>query len=221
MTDSTDPLTKAQQRGDRWKYVAQEIEADRDRAGKARAQAERRAEIAETELRTLRSGIRALGGDPTQVQNLWAQLHMRNKQWVEAKREREQHADTIERVGAALDTAKARGATGMQYEAAVRAALGGDAAVVQPPQPDGPRCVCGDPIEPRDEVDPTSWIHSPGSDTPCLDARPAGPSVNGALRIVESWYEDVNDGHGLDAGDLIHQLEQASYPLPGSEGAQS
>ncbi|MBD9700687.1 hypothetical protein IHE56_00985 [Streptomyces sp. ID01-12c] len=36
-----------------------------------------------------------------------------------------------------------------------------------------PRCVCGDPIQLQDETDPTSWIHSPGSDTPCLNARPS------------------------------------------------
>jgi hypothetical protein len=47
----------------------------------------RRAEIAEAELRTLRAGIRALGGDPTTIQNLWAQLRLRNRQWAEAKRE--------------------------------------------------------------------------------------------------------------------------------------
>ncbi|MFI1562168.1 hypothetical protein ACH4ZX_03740 [Streptomyces sp. NPDC020490] len=35
---------------------------------------------------------------------------------------------------------------------------------------DGPRCVCGDPIE--QTGDPAYWIHSPGSDTPCLHARP-------------------------------------------------
>lgn len=35
------------------------------------------------------------------------------------------------------------------------------------------RCLCGDPIQLRDAVDPSSWIHSPGSDTPCFNARPA------------------------------------------------
>lgn len=37
---------------------------------------------------------------------------------------------------------------------------------------DGPRCVCGDPIQLMFEDDPASWIHRPGSDTRCLDARP-------------------------------------------------
>lgn len=46
-----------------------------------------RAEMAETELRTLRAGLRANGADPTQIQNLWAQISLRNRQWREAKRE--------------------------------------------------------------------------------------------------------------------------------------
>ena len=44
-----------------------------------------RAEIAETELATLRGGIRELGGDPTQVQNLYAQLRVRTGQWKAAR----------------------------------------------------------------------------------------------------------------------------------------
>ncbi|MFI2033701.1 hypothetical protein ACH470_03215 [Streptomyces bottropensis] len=39
-------------------------------------------------------------------------------------------------------------------------------------------------------------------------------SLAGALRIVESWFVDVNDGHGFDASDLVHQLEEAGYRLP-------
>jgi hypothetical protein len=37
------------------------------------------------------------------------------------------------------------------------------------------RCVCGDPVQLMDDNDPASWIHSPGSDTRCLDARPRCP----------------------------------------------
>jgi hypothetical protein len=36
------------------------------------------------------------------------------------------------------------------------------------------RCVCGDPIE---RWTGPGWIHTPGSDTPCLDARPAADDV--------------------------------------------
>lgn len=44
-------------------------------------------------------------------------------------------------------------------------------AVKVAPAPDVPHCVCGNPIE--QAGDPADWIHSPGSDTPCTDARPA------------------------------------------------
>ncbi|MEV8048401.1 hypothetical protein AB0P02_31825 [Streptomyces griseoluteus] len=63
-----------------------------------------------------------------------------------------------------------------QAAAAKRAVVGAatadqtDFALAPPPDADGPRCVCGDPIELTG--DPAGWIHSPGSDTPCLDARP-------------------------------------------------
>lgn len=37
---------------------------------------------------------------------------------------------------------------------------------------DDRRCACGDPIVWMDHPDDPGWIHAPGSDTPCLDARP-------------------------------------------------
>ncbi|WP_326730257.1 hypothetical protein [Streptomyces phaeochromogenes] len=91
-----------------WKAKAEEIEQDRDRlktileyehkrandaidreetAEQAAEEQRRRADIFETELRTLRAGLRANGADPTQIQNLWAQIRLRNRQWAEAKRE--------------------------------------------------------------------------------------------------------------------------------------
>jgi hypothetical protein len=57
--------------------------------------AKRQAEIAEAELAALRGGIRELDGDPTQVQNLYAQLSLRNNQWRQAKAERDRHAELI------------------------------------------------------------------------------------------------------------------------------
>jgi hypothetical protein len=73
----------------------------RERAERAEAAAEeqrRRADLAETELRTLRAGLRANGADPTQIQNLWAQIRLRNRQWRDAKRERDEAEAAIERV---------------------------------------------------------------------------------------------------------------------------
>ncbi|MFM9675802.1 hypothetical protein [Streptomyces brasiliscabiei] len=43
---------------------------------------------------------------------------------------------------------------------------------------------------------------------------PDQPTLDGAMRIVESWFVDVNDGHGFDASDLVHQLHEAGYRLP-------
>ena len=98
-----------------WKAKAEEIERDRDQhaaeleelravlkyehkrandaidreetAEQAAEEQRRRADIFETELRVLRAGLRANGADPTQIQNLWAQIRLRNRQWAEAKRE--------------------------------------------------------------------------------------------------------------------------------------
>lgn len=56
-----------------------------------------RADLAEIELRTLRTGLRAIGADPTQIQNLWAQIHLRNRQWREEKQRAERAEATIER----------------------------------------------------------------------------------------------------------------------------
>lgn len=46
-------------------------------------------------------------------------------------------------------------------------------------QASAPCCVCGDPIQWMDHPDDPGWIHSPGSDTTCLNARPAvaGPAT--------------------------------------------
>ncbi|MEX3206044.1 hypothetical protein [Streptomyces acidiscabies] len=63
-------------------YIGREVLPPPDEETKA---LRLRAEIAEAELATLRGGIRECGGNPTQVQNLYAQLNLRNRQWVETK----------------------------------------------------------------------------------------------------------------------------------------
>ncbi|MCJ0875657.1 hypothetical protein [Streptomyces sp. AP-93] len=67
-----------------------------EKAERSAKKQRRRAKIAETELHVLRSGLRASGADPTQIQNLWAQIRLRNRQW----REEKQRAD---QAGAALN----------------------------------------------------------------------------------------------------------------------
>lgn len=52
---------------------------------------------------------------------------------------------------------------------------------------------------------------------PQFTERQEGPTLDGAMRIVESWFVDVNDGHGLDASDLVHQLQKAGYKLPSDQ----
>jgi chromosome segregation ATPase len=109
-----------------WKGKAEEIERDRDRiatqleklravleyehkrandaidreesAEQAAEEQRRRADIAETELRVLRAGLRANGADPTQIQNLWAQIRLRNRQWRDTKRDLADAQAVIERV---------------------------------------------------------------------------------------------------------------------------
>ncbi|MER6778480.1 MULTISPECIES: hypothetical protein [unclassified Streptomyces] len=74
-----------------------------ERAEKA-AKAERgRADIAQIELRTLRAGLRANGADPTQLQNLWAQISLRNRQWRAEKQRVKQAEAAIARARAELD----------------------------------------------------------------------------------------------------------------------
>jgi hypothetical protein len=60
--------------------------------------AEQAVEAAERDLRTLRAGLRANGADPTQLQNLWAQISLRNRQWRDTKRELAEAQAAIERV---------------------------------------------------------------------------------------------------------------------------
>ncbi|WP_405960782.1 hypothetical protein OG235_27855 [Streptomyces sp. NBC_00024] len=76
-----------------------------EKAEKAAKNQRRRADIAETELRVLRAGLRANGADPTQIQNLWAQIRLRNRQWRDEK-QRADHAeaanDRIRRLAARI-----------------------------------------------------------------------------------------------------------------------
>ncbi|MEU6229962.1 hypothetical protein [Streptomyces sp. NPDC047042] len=74
-------------------------EADANHNANLVADAVQRAEAAERDLRTLRTGLRASGGDPTQIQNLWAQLRLRNRQWAEAKREARAFRSMLEEEG--------------------------------------------------------------------------------------------------------------------------
>lgn len=82
-----------------------------DKAVAAVRSAHLRAEIAEAELAALRGGVREWGADPKNLQNMYAQLSMRTKQWRETKAELAAAQATVARVGAECD----------RIEAAVRA----------------------------------------------------------------------------------------------------
>lgn len=76
-----------------------------ERAEQAAEKQQRRADIAEKELHVLRSGLRANGADPTQIQNLWAQIRMRNRQWREEKQRAEQAEGRLQHLGTTSEAA--------------------------------------------------------------------------------------------------------------------
>ncbi|MFJ3141668.1 hypothetical protein ACIPJM_04355 [Streptomyces halstedii] len=68
---------------------------------------------------------------------------------------------------------------------------------------DGRRCVCGDPIEWMTHPDGSGWIHSPGSDTRCLDARPAAaPPAPADRAAVLREAAEVARQLGDDMGEI-------------------
>ncbi|MDX3122769.1 hypothetical protein [Streptomyces scabiei] len=97
-----------------------------------------------------------------------------------------------------------------------------------PPAGDGPRCVCGDPIQLLDDADPNSWIHRPGSDTRCLHARPVEPFLERLKALVPddepSEYTEysVVGGWGVDGASSMEDARAnvrrslAAYPHCGA-----
>ncbi|MFD8949417.1 hypothetical protein ACFV0B_11240 [Streptomyces xanthophaeus] len=51
----------------------------------------------------------------------------------------------------------------------------------------------------------------PGAQIPLPQQNPEASAV---LRIVADWYEDANEGHGVDPSDLVGDLERAGFHLP-------
>jgi hypothetical protein len=94
-------VTKAEQEADAAVAAAAQLTTlVGKRSEKAERDAEkqrRRADIAEGEMRVLRSGLRANGADPTQLQNLWAQISLRNRQWRQEKQRAERAEAAIDR----------------------------------------------------------------------------------------------------------------------------
>ncbi|MGW0550531.1 hypothetical protein [Streptomyces altiplanensis] len=80
------------------KQFARSCAKDTEKALKRQRSAKLHADLLQGDLDTLRGGLRELGGDPTQVQNLWAQISLRNRQWRQEKQRAERAEAAIDRV---------------------------------------------------------------------------------------------------------------------------
>ncbi|MCX5336926.1 hypothetical protein [Streptomyces sp. NBC_00140] len=72
------------------------------------------------------------------------------------------------------------------------------AAEAPAPETQAARCLCGAPIEwmDVDVANGSGWVHSPGSDTPCLTAIPAGAAAPGQPQRgdeFEEWLKAQRD----------------------------
>lgn len=69
----------------------------------------------------------------------------------------------------------------------------------------GPHCVCGDPIERWTGPGEPGWIHSPGSDTPCLDARLPARRQLTEPEYSAAWHaiEGAAGEEGADPGTVL------------------
>lgn len=79
------------------------------------------------------------------------------------------------------------------------------------PDVPGPRCVCGDPIERWTGPGDPGWIHSPGSDTPCLDARPPVRRRLTELEHTAAWHaiEGTAGEEGADPDTVLNAVLRA------------
>ncbi|MFJ3923051.1 hypothetical protein [Streptomyces sp. NPDC090022] len=71
----------------------------------------------------------------------------------------------------------------------------------------GPQCVCGDPIE-RRSGPVSGWIHSPGSHTPCPDARPSERRQLTDLEHDRAWHaiEGLDWAAGPDPDTVLNAV---------------
>lgn len=81
------------------------------------------------------------------------------------------------------------------------------------PNDDGPRCVCGDPIERWTGPGEPGWIHRPGSDTPCTDARPAA-----SMRVTQWIKSPATDSARAALEMLTKPYGCKEHPTAGSVG---
>lgn len=85
------------------KEFARSCARDTEKALKREKRAKLRADLLQCDVDTLRGGLREIGADPTQIQNLWAQIRLRNGQWREEKQRAERAEAALERARAECD----------------------------------------------------------------------------------------------------------------------
>lgn len=83
-------------------------------------------------------------------------------------------------------------------------------------------CVCGDPIEWMAHPDGPGWIHSPGSDTRCLDARPAAAPpapADRAATLRDAADELGRMDYDVDANDYGYDSYRDAWNSGVMDGA--
>lgn len=155
------------------------------------------------------------------ITNVHTDLHLKCPFCRETRQARLSLKNHVNKVHGHANTAEAlaQAIRGVQWTTPAQDAEAATAAVVDEPKcwpptpseqstPEQPRCICGDPIQLMDEDVPDWWIHSPGSNTPCLDAVPAKLTIasQGRKELSERMAET---GEKLaKAGDEIKALRE-------------
>ncbi|WP_434744613.1 hypothetical protein [Streptomyces sp. A-14] len=77
------------------------------------------------------------------------------------------------------------------------------------------RCVCGDPIEWMTHPGGPGWIHSPGADTRCLDARPAAapPAPADRAAVLREAADECDKAGGIYASRSQNEHAGAAFAL--------
>lgn len=117
--EARNALVRLALENDRLRVALEVAAAEHAKAIAARDKARSRAKVSDdiqrAEKQVFDTAIRDLGGEPVQVQNLYAQLNSRTRQWRQAQQEAEQIRAELDKLDNAAATAKAAG-----YQAAAR-----------------------------------------------------------------------------------------------------
>ncbi|WP_338683875.1 hypothetical protein QD712_25650 [Streptomyces acidiscabies] len=185
----------------------------------------RQAEDAATRLTAERD---SLGREADRLRKDWTEMRARAEQAeAEVARLTADRAAVLDEAADGLAALRPREVPGGGYARGMRDALivgethlrrmAAEAREADTQNGEALRCVCGDPVQLQDDADPTSWIHSPSSQTRCLDARPRCPhcrmphDLTPSMTIVcASVRASTRDTHPASS-DVVH-----ACPPPGS-----